>query len=148
MKVKKEIQQLRKIQQLMEDNVYPGYPYMIHGIVDMEDKCGWIGLGGRKMNLEKFCHEINAELCYQLIGSTKATKGSWIVDTHMEEHEQYLKAEYNDFYNDNVEVAKLYFALYAAIRESKGTNNIIFFTYYGYAIYVMRPFVGNNYQRK
>lgn len=130
MKIKKEIKQLRKIQRLLEDNVYPGYPFLIHGIIDMGDESAWINMYGRKMNLEKFCSEFDSKMCFHMMGSNLATKGSWATGPHqMQDHERFLQAKYDDFYIDNLGATQLYFATYAAIRECRGTKSFIFFSY-------------------
>lgn len=130
MKMTKEIKMLRRAEKMHDDNVYPGYPFMIHGIVDMKDGVGYIDRGDA-MPLEKFIHEVSASLCYHMVGNCNSTKGSWLNDTKMEAHKKYLEADYDDFYIDNLPVTQLYFALFAAIRETKGKDALIYWGYDG-----------------
>ena len=83
------------------------------------------------MPLEKFIHEIHANFCYHMIGNYESTKGSWLQNTKMQDHEKYLKAEYDDFYIDNIEVTKLFFALFAAIRETADKDALVYWGYDG-----------------
>lgn len=130
MKLAKEIKMLRKAEELHEDNVYPGYPFLIHGIVDMKNETGSINLG-KFIGLNKFIDEIHSKLCYHMVGNYESQKGSWLNETHMENHKKYLKMGYDDFYIDNLEVTKMFFALFAAIRECKGKSDYIYFGYDG-----------------
>lgn len=128
--MKQEIKLIRRIERYHESMVYPGYPFLIHGYVDMGEKVGSINLSN-PMTLEKFCKEFDAKMCYQMVNSQMSVKGNWLVNTQMAESKRFLNAEYDDFYIDCLGATRLYFALYSAIRELKKNDSkaIIYFGY-------------------
>lgn len=123
--MKDEIKLLRNCQRILNDNVYPGYPFQMSVIIDMKTKDAWIDLN-RKTTLSAFMQRLNNATVFCSLGTTKANKGSWVQDRTMSSPEEILNAESDDFYIDNLEVTKFYFAVNAAIRECRDKDSIIF----------------------
>ena len=133
--MKQEIKVFKKIERTFNDLMYPGYPFSIIGYADLGTEEFW--LQGKKINsLRNFCNSFDSLCCYHMVGSELATKGSWLIETHMDMPEDFLKADYDRFYIDNYEVVKLYFAVYSAIRAFRATKQYLFFVYNGEADYV------------
>lgn len=125
--MKEEIRILRKCQKIANDNVYPGYPLQEVWIIDMENGKVWdASYHSKPISIDKMFQKLNNITAYCSLGSNKATKGNWLIDTKMDSPQSYLDSEYEDFYIDDLKIVKFYFAINSAIRKSRDTKNIIF----------------------
>ena len=131
-----EIKLIRRMEKFHDDHMYPGYPFLIHGVIDCEDKVGYIDGGKAMPLLTKFFPKFESMVCYHMVDCSLTIKGSWLNETHMDPYQKILEAEYDDFYIDNLEVTKLYFALYSAYRSNRNTKKFIYFGYDGDSEYV------------
>ncbi len=120
--MKKEIRTLRKAQRVLEALQYPGYPFQLSIIIDLEDKVAWVDSRGRKQPLEKALHDISENLLYRCITADSTSKRTFIIDQHLEDYKKYLKYDYDQFYIDSVPCCQFYFALNAAIYNDKKTD--------------------------
>ena len=127
MQMKNEIKLLRKAQKLLWENQYPGYPFQTSIIVDVADKCAWVDYCGRKVNLETALARIGNKLLYAGLGARKTDKRTFIIDQHLEDYKEYLDYNEEDFYFDNLNAIRLYFALSSAIFNRKTYDNVFVF---------------------
>ena len=116
--MKNEIKYLRKCQKSLWDQQYPGYPYQLSVVIDLKEKAGYKDVG-RKMPLDRLLKEVNNELIYQSLGANNTSKQTFIIDQHLEDHSKYLLAEYGDFFIDNLNAVRFYFALNSAIVHNQ-----------------------------
>lgn len=130
--MKKEIKLLQKCQQFMLNNIYPGYSFQLSAIIDIESDKVYDDdeslYSSKTYTIEEFLKNITVKLAYRGLGCSKMTKGSWIVEQDLGSHEDILKANDEEFYLDNMNAIKLYFALNSAIRTCQKNNkkSIIF----------------------
>ena len=154
MKTRKEFKKVRHIIRVCESHQWPGYPYCHFGVVDFKTKDCWDSNGRKNFvtdeNWYKFSSQFEAGMLYHILDSDFDRKGNFIVDSHMENYRTFLDSEWSDkvtnlfgekvnndhFYIDNRELTRLFFAVYAAIREYKDTNKIMLYMYDGDAEYV------------
>ena len=151
MKTSKEFRKIKHIIRVLESNQYPGYPYCHFGVVDFKTKDCWDSNGRKKFitddNWYKFASQFEAGMLYHVLDSRFDQKGNFVFNSHMDSYKKFLTEPWqtssNDdgglienFYIDNQELVRLYFAVYAAIREYKNTNKIMFYIYDGDAEYV------------
>ena len=120
--MKQEVRLLRKAQKVLSDMQYPGYPYQLSIVIDLEAKCAWVDYEGQKQPLEKALREIAPSLLYQCLWADKTNKKTFIIDQHLEDYKQYLKYDYEQFGIDNYDCCKFFFALNAAIYNHKKTD--------------------------
>lgn len=146
MKKRKEFSLLKKCCKFLEDMEYPGYPFSRFGIVDFKTKDCWVNNKRDSFvtdpNFEKFGLLFQSGLLYNILDTNFTRKGSFVTNSHMEHYKTFLQEKWQDpngddqFYIDNQELVRLYFAVYAAIREYKDTNKIMLYIYDGDAGYV------------
>lgn len=117
--MKEEVKLLRKAQNVIWNNQYPGYPFELSVIIDLEDKCAWVDYNGEKTDLDSALKEINNMLIYQCLGANNTNKKSFLVDQHLEDYQAYLKCNEDDFWFDNLNAVRFYFALNSAIFNHK-----------------------------
>ena len=117
--MKNEIKLLRKAQKVLWENQYPGYPFQVSIIIDLEEKCGWFDYCGRKESLNSILSKLNNILIYQCLDARNTNKRTFIIDQHLEDYRKYLDYDYEDFSIDNLNAVKLYFALNSAIYNRK-----------------------------
>lgn len=120
--MKREIRLLRKAQKVLNDLQYPGYPYQLSIVIDLEEKSAWVDYYGRKQPLNKALREIAPSLLYQCLWAERTSKQTFLIDQHLEDYQKYLKYEYDQFGIDSYECCKFYFALNAAICNHKKTD--------------------------
>ena len=120
--MKREIRLLRKAQKVLNDLQYPGYPYQLSIVIDLEEKSAWVDYYGKKQPLNKALREIAPSLLYQCLWAERTSKQTFLIDQHLEDHQKYLKYEYDQFGIDSYECCKFYFALNAAICNHKKTD--------------------------
>lgn len=117
--MKQEVRLLRKAQKVLNDMQYPGYPYQLSIVIDLEEKSAWVDYYGRKQPLEKALKEIAPSLLYQCLWADKTSKRTFIIDQHLEDYKKYLEFDYDQFGIDSYDCCKFYFALNAAIYNHK-----------------------------
>lgn len=133
--MKKEIKELRKIQKYSWNLMYPGYPFAECVVIDLnkvdenayepEGKI-WLSWYNKKpVRLSKGLEQLESKILYQTLGFKGATKGSFIIDPHIDSYKKILKANYDDFYIDNDYAAKFYMSLVSAIRTYMHKGAII-----------------------
>ena len=120
--MKQEIRTLRKLQKILKDMQYPGYPYQLSIVIDLEEKCAWVDYWGKKQPLEKIWAEIAPSLLYRCLDADKTTKRTFIFDQHLEDYREYLNYDYDNFCVGSLECWKFYFALNAAIYNHAKTD--------------------------
>ena len=141
MKKRKEFSLLKKCCRFLEDMEYPGYPFSRFGIVDFKTKDCWVNNKKNSFvtdaNFEKFGLLFQSGLLYNILDSNFTCKGSFVTDSHMEHYKTFLQEKWHDengndqFYIDNQDLTRLYFAVWSAIREFQNTDKIMFFDYNG-----------------
>ena len=124
--MKPEIRTLRKCQKVMNDLQYPGYPFQLTIVIDIEDQKAWVDYG-RAQNLEKALTGISRSLLYNAVGCTSMTKRTFLQDQDLSTVEKILNADYDDFYIDDYDVVKFYLALNSAIYRHKKTDKVFIF---------------------
>ena len=151
MKTRKEFRKIKHIIRVLESNQYPGYPYCSFGVIDFKTKDCWTSNGRKNFivdkNWYKFASQFEAGMLYHTLDSRFDQKGSFVFESHMDNYKKFLTEPWQtsrdddddlieNFYIDNQELVRLYFAVYAAIREYKNTNKIMLYIYDGDAEYV------------
>lgn len=142
MKTRTEFITLKNICFELESYQYPGYPFSIYGVIDFKTRDYWVS--GDSNNYvanstwDNFASQFEINLLYHILGSDLANKQTWLQDGHMENYRVFLDAPWDDdnFYIDNQELTRLYFAVYAAIREYQNTDKLMLFMYDGDSEYV------------
>lgn len=120
--MKPEIKALRQAQKFMDDLQYPGYPFQLTVVIDLEEKVAWVNHHGRKQPLKRALAQIWASLLYQCLSADNTYKQSFLVDQHLEDYKKYLDYDYDQFEIDHYECCKFYFALNSAIYSHKKTD--------------------------
>lgn len=142
MKKRKEYLALKKCCRFMEDIRHPGYPFSVCGIVDFKTKDCYVDNARRdftcEKNWNKFANIFHAGLLYQILDCDFVRKGSFVINSHMDNYKTILEAPYtkddrDSFYIDinSQELVRLYFAVWSAIREYQDTDKLMFFVYDG-----------------
>jgi len=136
----KEINTFKKMEKIVGDMMYPGYPFVVVGYADLEKENYFLN-GTCYQGLKQFSEKFDSLLCYHMVGSNLAHKGNWLESTYMAEIERFIKADFDDFYIDNYEVTKLWFATYSALRyvanvEKDKKPKFLWFYYNGEADFV------------
>ena len=72
--MKEEIKLLRKAQKSLWDNMYPGYPFQLSIVIDLEEKSAWIDYCGRKTKLENALMLVSSKLMYVGAGAQNTSK--------------------------------------------------------------------------
>lgn len=122
MKMKQEVRLLRKAQKIAWDNMYPGYPFSMTIIIDLEDKSAYVNWCGKKISLSRALEQVYSKLIYQCLGANNTSKKSFLVDQHLEDYQTYLKCNEEDFWFNNLNAVRFYFALNSAIFNHKKTD--------------------------
>ena len=145
-----EFNKLRSISKQLISYQYPGHSFSIYGIIDFKDKYYWLDNNSRTYKItdwKNFQKDFDSQLLYHILGSRLATKGNFLINIHMEDYRKFLEEPWekyfddddspiDNFYIDNFELTRLYFAVYAAIREYKDSQKIMWFMYDGDSEYV------------
>lgn len=140
MKKRKEFLALKKCCRYLDDLKYPGYPFAICGIIDFKTLDCYVDNHGDFVtdpSFHKFSLWFEAGLLYNILDSDFTRKGSFVVDSYMADYKIFLEEKWQDeegrdqFFIDNQELVRLYFAVYAAIRQYKSSEKILFFSYDG-----------------
>lgn len=100
---------------------YPGYPFSKSIVIDFSTNEKYVD----SEKVENF-NELFAELLYQGIDSDYSIKGTFVRNSEMGTPKEFIEAKEEDFYFDNLDAIKLYFALCSAIRENQDTNHYLF----------------------
>lgn len=86
----------------------------------------WLSWGHKKpVRLMKGLEQLESKILYQTLGFKGATKGTFIIDPHIDSYKKILKAEYDDFYIDNDHAARFYLSLISAIRTYMHKGGLI-----------------------
>ena len=117
---------LHNIEDVHFGNMYPGYPFAMIGYYYTKLNSGEID-GSTFHSLEEFRHNFEPTILYQSLDTCKATKGSWLQETEMDDYKSFVKSTSEDYFFDNIDAVKLYFAFYSAYREYRDKDVIIFF---------------------
>ena len=125
--MKNEIRLLRKAQKVLWENQYPGYPFQMSVIVDLEEQCAWVDYVSHKTNLNEAIAKIYGTLMYVSFGARNTDKRTFIIDQHLEDYKKYLDYDEEDFYIDNVNAVRFYFALSSAIYNRKKNDKRVVF---------------------
>lgn len=120
--MKQEIKELRKAQKCMWDNQYPGYPFQLTIVIDLEEKVAWVDWNGKKQPLEKALASIAPSLLYQCLDADNTSKRTFVVDQHLEDYKKYLEYDDDQFYISQTNICRFYFALNSAIYNHKKTD--------------------------
>ena len=151
MKTRKEFKKVKQIIRVCESNQYPGYPYCHYGVIDFKTKDCWDSNRRKNFvidnNWRNFSTQFEAGMLYHVLDSRFDQKGNFIFNAHMDSYQKFLTEPWQtsrddgddpieNFYIDNQELVRLYFAVYAAIRQYKNTNKIMFYAYDGDSEYV------------
>ena len=141
MKKRKEFLALKKCCRYLDDMKYPGYPFSICGIIDFKTLDCYVDNHRENFVTDSGFHKFGvwfeAGLLYNILDSDFTRKGSFVVESHMENYKVFLEEKWKDedgndrFFIDNKELVRLYFSVYAAIREYKNTEKLLFFSYDG-----------------
>lgn len=124
--MKEEVRVLRKCQKVMDELQYPGYPFQLTIVIDIEDQKAWVDYG-RAQNLEKALTGISRSLLYNAVGCTSMTKRTFLQDQDLSTVEKILNADYDDFYIDNYNAVRFYLALMSAIFSHKKKDKAFIF---------------------
>ena len=151
MRTRKEFRKIKHIIRVLESNQYPGYPYCSFGVIDFKTKDCWTSNFRKNFITDegwnKFASQFEAGMLYHVLDSRFDQKGNFIFNSHMDNYKKFLTEPWQtsrddgddlieNFYIDNQELVRLYFAVYAAIREYKDTSKIMLYIYDGDAEYV------------
>lgn len=118
---------LHKATRLHFREMYPGYPFAMIGFYFTKLNSGEVDKHTFS-NISNFRKLFETNLIFQCLGSDLATKGSWATGRHkMDSYKAFLDANEDDFYFDELNAVKLYFAFYSAYRQYKDKDAIIFF---------------------
>jgi len=134
-----EFNKLRFISKQLISYQYPGYPFSIYGIIDFKDKCYWLNNNSRICKItdwKNFIKDFDSQLLYHIVDSCFTARGNFLMDQHMSHYKEILKGTSDDFYIDNFNLIKLYFAVYSAIKEYKNSKKIMWFLYDGDSEYI------------
>ena len=153
MKTREEFKKLKHIIRKLEEPQYHGYPFSTFGVVDFKTKDCWTSNDRKNFvtdeNWYKFAAQFEAGLLYHILDSNFSGKGNFVIDSYMNHYKVFLDSKWSEkvpnfkgdlvekenFYIDNQELVRLYFGVYAAIREYKNTNKLMLYFYDGDAEY-------------
>ena len=146
MKKRKEFLAAKRIAAKCEElNTWPGCPWGKWGAVDFKTKDYWISnIMKYKVadeNWKNFAVDFQRGMVYQILDCMFITKGNWLVNAEMANYRKFLDADWSEkdtnykgeevtsdnFYIDNQNLVRLYFAVWAAIREYKNTDKVMVF---------------------
>lgn len=125
--MKPEIKELRKAQRVLHNLQYPGYPFQKSIIIDLEANEAWVDFCGKKQTLKQALLEISPSLLYGVIGCSKMVKGTWLIEQNLGSLDTILNADYDDFYVDDILIAKFYCALMNLIYTQKKNDRVYLF---------------------
>jgi len=145
-----EFKRLKQLSLKTESLYYPGYPFSLYGVIDFKTKHCWTTNSYKVFtinNWSSFSKEFDAPLLYHILNSHFTRKGNFIYNTHMDNYKKFLEEPWTtsfnegdypieNFYIDNHELTRLYFSVWAAIREYKDSNKFMWFMYDGESEYV------------
>lgn len=117
--MKNEIKILRKCQKLLSDLRYPGYPFQVSIVIDLEEQSAWINYCGKKQPLVKALQELYASLMFVCLEADNTSKKTFLTNQHLEPYEKYLEYDSDNFYIGNINACRLYFALNSAVYNNK-----------------------------
>lgn len=124
--MKPEIRTLRKCQKVMNDLQYPGYPFQLTIVIDIEDYKAWVDYG-KAEDLNRALIDISQPLLYNAVNCTLMTKRTFLQDQDLSTVEKILNADYDDFYIDNYNAVRFYLALMSAIFSHKKKDKAFIF---------------------
>jgi len=124
--MKKEIRLLRKAQKVMEDMQYPGYPFQLTIVIDLEDYKAWVDYG-KAQDLNRALIDISQPLLYNAVNCDLMTKRNFLQDQNLSTVDEILKADYDQFYIDSYNTVRFYLALMSAIYSHKKKDKAFIF---------------------
>lgn len=128
--MKQEILELRKLHREMWNSAYPGYPYCFAATVDMgtrEVRLTTIGSPfHRKTTMEGLGQELSNALANKAVETKFGSRGNWLEDQHWDIPEAILNGKDKDFWLSNIDITKLYFAMWSAMFKYCKSDAIIF----------------------
>lgn len=131
----KEFLLLRKMGRKLVDQWYPGYPVAFYGVIDCGTKDIWIDPDTTTTLKDwvDFKKYFDINLLYHILDTNLATKGSWVRDTEMANYKKFVESAeepFDDYFWIQSEgLVRLYFGVWAAIREYQDQKKYIFFSY-------------------
>lgn len=132
---RKEFRKLKSLSMKAESWQYPGYPFSLHGVIDFKTKNCWTTNNHKSFKIKswlQFVKEFDSYLLYHILGTRFGCKGNFVCESKMANYETFLhEKDYDDYYIDNLELTRLYFAVWSAIREYKDTDKLLWFIYDG-----------------
>lgn len=146
--LKAEIKALNRCHKNHWDNMYPGYPLAITVSVDLETKEVWItklGFGyKRKTTIEKL-GDILSDSVMGTVVTIFGNRGSFTQNEKWDTVENILQGGNDDFYLNDVDPAKFYYAMYVAIKKNLGKKGFVFGQIIKECDYVgVEEFMGDN----
>ena len=124
--MKEEIRILRKCQKVMEDLQYPGYPFQLSIVIDLEDYKAWVDYGKAQV-LNRALIDICQPLLYKAVSCDLMTKRTWLQNQNLSTVEQILKAELDQFSIDDYDAVRFYLALMSAIYSHNKNDKVFIF---------------------